>query len=294
MECKYCKKILSSVSSLNLHQKKTQYCLKIQGLKGIKGKHICEYCNTDFNHKSTLKTHYISCPANTEHFKELRQKFYDIQQENLSIEREKLSLEEKIKNLEKDKKDLQNRYDALASLSVSRPTTTNNTTNNTLNLSVFNKTQDDIKRIVNENYNKEYLLEGQKGVARFTLKHVINSEEGKSPMYVVTDKSRGNGKYRSSESEVVTDNKMTGLTRKVYPSIKERAIDIANEEDAIRHPELMDGYREVYEMGDDNTIFRGEMVRWLSNVSATTPESVAPSFPAPVIATESVAEVVSI
>ena len=31
MECKFCKKILSSKSALNTHQRTAKYCLKIQG-----------------------------------------------------------------------------------------------------------------------------------------------------------------------------------------------------------------------------------------------------------------------
>jgi hypothetical protein len=268
MECKYCKKVLSSLSSLNLHQKNTKYCLVIQGKLGNKKNkdNKCKFCYKFFSTNNNLNRHYVICSNNTLLVKELNEKVRNYEVEIKMFNEKVKMLNEKVKTLEEDKKELQKSYQALASLSVSRPTTatTNNTTHNTLNLSVFDKTQADIKRIVNEKYDKEYLKAGQKGVAQFTTKHIINSEESKFPLYVITDKSRGNGKYRKSNAEVVTDNKMTGLTRKVYPSIKERAIDIANKEDAIRHPELMDGYREVYEMSEDNTIFRNEMVRELS------------------------------
>ncbi len=40
--------------------------------------------------------------------------------------------------------------------------TTTTTINNTLNLSVFNKSDDDIKQLVNDNFNKDYLIQGQK------------------------------------------------------------------------------------------------------------------------------------
>ena len=56
----------------------------------------------------------------------------------------------------------------LADTLTNSSTSINNTVHSDLNLGVFVKTQEDISRLVNENYNKYYLLEGQKGVARFT------------------------------------------------------------------------------------------------------------------------------
>ena len=138
---------------------------------------------------------------------------------------------------------------------------TNNTINN-LNMPVFDKKQDDIKEIVYENYDKNYLADGQKGVARFTHAYILkNKDETKPPMYVVTDKSRGNGKYRISDTEVVTDIGMAGLTKKVHPSIKEKAsIIISSEDNIFDNKRLLDGFQEVYKMQDDNSIFRREIV----------------------------------
>ena len=73
--------------------------------------------------------------------------------------------------------------------------------------------------------------------------------------------SRGNGKYRSSNSEIVIDNGMQGLTKKLHPSIKNKAINIAINEDAMNNPSVYNGYQEVFNMDDDNSVFRQEMVR---------------------------------
>ena len=141
-------------------------------------------------------------------------------------------------------------------------TNTRKTTNihNTVNLSVFNKTEEDIKQLVEDNYNKEYLIEGQKGVARFTHSHVLKTEANQMPMYTITDKTRSNGKYKSSNSEVVIDNGMHGLTKKLHPSIKNKAINIAIIEDAMNNQDVYEGYQEVFKM-DDNSVFREEMIR---------------------------------
>ena len=246
MECQYCKRILSSQSSLNNHQKTAKYCLTLQGEQNPKGDFVCQ-CGGDFTSKNSLEKHKQHCSSHSDDIRNLRQQVLLLQQQVLT--------------LEKDKLDLQERYAELAKVSASRPTTKN--TVNNVNLSVFSKTDKDIKRIVDESYTKEYLLEGQKGVAKFTCSHIIQGEANKNPIYVITDKARGNGKYKVSENEVVTDTGLMGLTKKVHPSIKQRAIIIATEGDAFTDEELFKGYQEVFNMGDDNSVFKTELVRIL-------------------------------
>ena len=259
MECEYCKKSLKTKSSLNNHKKSAKYCLKIQGCEKNKD-FICDSCGTGFTLKSTLIKHIKICGANTSHVKAIKNE--------LVIYKHKVEiLEQRVLDLENDKKTLHESYTDLANTLAKRSTTTTNNTVNNLNLAVFNKTQADIKRIVDEKYDKEYLMEGQKGVARFTNSHVLNTtSDDQTPMYLITDKTRCNGKYRVSENEVVTDNGMMGLTNKIHPSIKKKAVFIAAEGDAMNDEELFKNFQEVFEMNDDNTIFRKEMIRILDNV----------------------------
>jgi len=265
MECSYCKKILSSNSALHLHQRKTKYCLKIQGKK-VDCEFNCEYCGQEFTYKSALKSHYQSCSANKPY---VRESFTEILADNQKMKEQILLLRQQVVSLQSDKLDLQDRYDKLADTIAKRSTTTNNTVNNNnLNLSVFDKTNEDINKIVNENYDKDFLIDGQRGVARFTHLHVLkSSDDSKPPIYVITDKSRGNGKYKVSENETVTDIGMIGLTKKVQPSIKKKAINIAADENSFLEDEkLFDGYQEVFNMEDDNGIFRKELIKILEKV----------------------------
>jgi len=256
MECKYCKKILSSKSSLNLHQKRTKYCLKIQG-KNVKSDLACEYCDQNFTYKSALQAHYKTCKVNKPYVRNMLIKCNEYKVENKELKK-------RIILLEKDKLDIQDRYDKLAEMLANRSTTTNHNTVNNLSLSVFDKTQEDISRLVDENYNKDYLIDGQKGVARFTNLHVLKSSDSKKPpIYVITDKSRGNGKYKVSETETVSDIGMNGLTNKVHPSIKKKAINIAANENSLEDEKLFEGYQEVFNMQDDNGIFRRELSKIL-------------------------------
>ena len=237
MECQYCKKILQNKYSLNSHQAKTKYCLKLQGKDNEKGNFICRGCNKDFNRKLHLDNHINICES--------------YKPENLLKRIEILENEKKV--LIQEKKDL-------IEIIAKNPRKTT-TINNTINLSVFNKSENDIKQLVEDNYNKDYLIEGQKGVARFTHSHVLKTKPDEMPMYEITDKTRGNGKYKSSNSEVVIDNGMQGLTKKIHPSIKNKAINIALIEDAMNNREIYEGYQEVFNMNDDNSVFRKEMIR---------------------------------
>ena len=54
---------------------------------------------------------------------------------------------------------------------------------------------------------------------------------------------------------------MHGLTKKLHPSIKNKAINIAITEDAMNNQDVYEGYQEVFKMDDDNSVFREEMIR---------------------------------
>jgi hypothetical protein len=247
MECQYCKKILQTKYSLISHQTKTKYCLKLQGKDQNKGLFVCEGCDKDFHRKLHLDNHIKICEYCIPKLKELLKKIEILEKEK--------------KDWLQEKKDLVKLHlDVIQTLAKNpRKTTTN--IHNTLNLSIFNKSDEDIKQLVEDNYNKEYLIEGQKGVARFTHSHVLKTEPNQLPMYTITDKTRGNGKYKNSNSEVVIDNGMQGLTKKLHPSIKNKAINIAIVEDAMNNEEIYNGYQEVFKMDDDNSVFRDEMIR---------------------------------
>ena len=244
MECQYCKKILQTKYSLISHQTKTKYCLKLQGKDQTKGLFVCQGCDKDFNQKIHLSNHEKVCEYCTPKVKELLKKIEMLENEkNIWVEEKKILLQEK--------------KDLIETIAKNPRKTTNIHT--TLNLSVFNKSDEDIKQLVENNYNKEYLIEGQKGVARFTHSHVLKTEPNQMPMYTITDKTRGNGKYKTSNSEVVIDNGMHGLTKKLHPSIKNKAINIAIIEDAMNNQEVYEGYQEVFKMDDDNSVFREEI-----------------------------------
>ena len=233
----------------------------MQGKK-VLSNFVCEFCDSVFTAKSSLQYHYEVCKTAKS---SLNDKLTILSTKCINYEKKISTLQAKLEDALRREKELMKAYEKLAAISANKSTTTNNNTTNTLNLGVFDKTQDDIKRIVDEKYNRDYLIQGQLGVAKFTHKHVLEGEDKEqAPVYLITDKSRGNGKYKISETEVVSDPNMNGLTKRVHPSIKSKAIYITSTHpNPLSDEDMMNGYREVYEMDENNTIFRKGMIKLL-------------------------------
>jgi len=273
MKCEFCQKKFKNKYTLKSHQKNAKYCLELRGdLK--KGKYLCEYCNKDFTQKIHLHTHLKTCSMNNRQIhifnKKLEEKEKIWEEKNMTLKSLTKKFMDQISHLEKeneqlktDRDEILNKYEKLAETLARNPRTiTNKNTfiSNTVNLSIFDKTDDDINRIVNEKYNKDYLIAGQKGVARFTHYHVLNTEG--DPIYEITDRSRGHGRYKKSNSELVRDHGMKGLTTKVLPSIKQKVIKIVQSDPIYFTDEAITyGMNDVYSLNDDNSSFRNEMIK---------------------------------
>ena len=89
MECQYCKKILQTKSSLNYHQTKTKYCLKLQGKEQTKGLFVCQGCDKDFNQKIHLSNHEKICEYCIPKVKELLKKIEMLKKEKNDLIQEK-------------------------------------------------------------------------------------------------------------------------------------------------------------------------------------------------------------
>jgi hypothetical protein len=105
MDCKYCHNKFISLSSLNNHQRKTKYCLKIQG-KAFNG-YKCKFCNTEFTRKDTLQQHYRVCKANTEYV-------HNTQIELLEAKKQIYSLKKQLEDALRREQELREDYTKLA------------------------------------------------------------------------------------------------------------------------------------------------------------------------------------
>jgi hypothetical protein len=242
MECQFCKKIFSSISSLNNHKITAKYCLKIQG--NIISKYDCEFCNKSFTKKSGLKTHLISC-------KEKKSKNEDIKDSTID------NLTKEINNLIKDKDDknlliskldtklklitektkeqidnykeqieeykdqiyqLQDRLERMGTKAIEKPTTT--TTNNTINKIQLNTfpSQQEINNKIEGKFNDVYILNGMKGVADFVYENIIKLEDG-NVVYACYDRARQMFKYKDKDGNEIKDPKAMKLRKMIKPGL---------------------------------------------------------------------------
>lgn len=258
MECQYCKKNFPDKYALKTHQTKTKYCLEIQGK--VNKEFVCA-CKKSFLRKHQLINHQNICQIfNTPEILEYKDENKNLKTEILILQNKledallrENKYEKKIENQEKQIKEL---YDKLYTTSTINNTINNNNINNINNieLSIFDKSDKDIEQIVIDKYDKNYLVQGQKGMAIFTCKYVINNNP---PIYIITDKSRRNGKYKISETEIVNDQGFAGLGKKVYKPIRKKAqFIIRHEEDFMENEVLKSGFNDLIEFENNNNNFR--------------------------------------
>ena len=91
-------------------------------------------------------------------------------------------------------------------------------TTNQLKL-VLNVNDEYIQQKVHDYFNISYLIDGIKGVAKFTTDYIINKEDGQSK-YICTDVSRIIFKYKDDNGNIVKDVKATKLKNLIKDPIK--------------------------------------------------------------------------
>ena len=242
--CQHCNKTMSTLSSLNHHQKSTRKCLLLQGVVP-KGEFNCPTCTSTFLTNSVFSKHVIAC--NKKHIAETNaniatqnkiQELENIEnmKKNYLLQAEKItSLETKYNilldnytRLLEEKKTTEDKYDTLIDKitkeALSKTKTINQTNNN---ISVFNRTDEEIKNIYSENLTIDHIAGGVQAIAKLIVEKVIKDMTGKS-MITITDKSRGNAKYKLSTGEVVIDNGLDKFTEKHRDLVIKRMYQVAS------------------------------------------------------------------
>ena len=245
MECEFCKKLLNSKSALNVHQKNTKYCLKLQG-NSQKGKFVCE-CGKDFHNKHHLISHQDVCRiVNTIYVQELRNRVNTAEQENII-------LSSKLSDAFSTIKDLQDRIENITLQAINRPT--HQTKNKQIiNLAPFDLTQDKAKIIFANKYTPEYFLQGMKGLARFVSDHIVKTDTGES-IYACYDRSRDVFKYKNEAGEYINDIKAVRLVEIIHPAAAEHSRSMNDK----FHEEYMSALSEYDEENLTNKITQNEL-----------------------------------
>ena len=287
LECKFCKKNYSSVSSLNYHQKTAKYCLKIQQISNVEVKKVsfdCEYCNKQFSSKQRLKVHIENC---LDKYKKITQNLKDNIDTNLK--KYNLTIVEKdirIKDLEKIILDLENKVNVIAVETevrilrerderstatveeiakqprINASITTNNNQKVLIN-TPMDMSHQTLNHAIQSGFSGEYLVQGQKGVARFAYDNILKDEEGKLK-YICTDAARQIFQYKNEDGSMQKDVRATKLTKALLGSeLKSTSHKIACE--SMRKggdQEFMnytDHYQDIREMETDNSDFSKEL-----------------------------------
>jgi hypothetical protein len=116
------------------------------------------------------------------------------------------------------------------------------------------------------NYNLEYFLDGQKGIARFVVDTILRDEENNFK-YLCTDLGRSVFKYKDKLGNIQKDYKAQKLTNYlVEGGIKDKVHDISekwiSKDEKVNKNKLelaLEKNNEVNEIDKNNNIFKKEL-----------------------------------
>lgn len=121
----------------------------------------------------------------------------------------------------------------LAKEAINRPTTTNNQQNNNLKItnyltdhqSYLSQTQPHRVRDMLDQHLETYFMDGQSGLARFLVEHIIKMNDGKL-ILVCTDTSRKRFRFVNADGKMVEDMKAKMLCTKLSVPVREMCNEV--------------------------------------------------------------------
>ena len=123
-----------------------------------------------------------------------------------------------------------------------------------------------IKRI-DDDFNIDYAINGQKGIAKFVKDKLLKDDNGKS-IYICTDPSRQIFKYKDSTGEIKKDVESKKLTNYIVDGgIKQKTAEVSNEwytdeegkMDINKFNIMLDQQQSIFKIKDDNNSFKKEL-----------------------------------
>ena len=230
--CEFCNKNFSNKSNLQYHKRTNKSCIAIQ-VETVENTEItsfvnCEFCGKESFTKQTIKTHYTRCMKKKD--KDIKQLLLEKNEEIKKLLSEKKEKDKEIKKLtkkdEENKKILSEKDEENKKLQIriveletenkiylqdreviqkiamqpKLSTTTNNDNRIRINNNFFDNPEK-IKQMVNEKLTKEYICDGQKGVAQFAYDTLLKDDDG-NMNYICSDPSRHIFKFYNSEGNI--------------------------------------------------------------------------------------------
>ena len=301
LECEFCNKNFSTISNLRYHKKTNKKCQIIQKENIDLSSFVnCVFCNKIFTNQ-TIKIHNKTCKKkineeiqrlqieneenkklqiekDIENIRLLNEKDEEIKKllnekdENKKLKQLQIEKDEEIKKLQiriveletENKIYLQDRE--VVQKLAAQPKNTNNDNRIRVNNNFFDNPER-IKQMIDEKLTKDYISEGQKGVAQFACKNLLKDENG-NMNYVCSDLSRLVFKFYNSEGNIEKDVKANKLTNMLIEAgIANKALSMApllwtDEDGNINSNKFLifSPYTtEIASMQVDNSIFRNEL-----------------------------------
>ena len=259
MECQYCKNTFKTKYLLSLHQKNAKYCLLIQETQAVSIDSellTCKYCNKNFS-SCSLSKHLNTCKIkDKKYIEELEYKLIEFKKEIIEL---KSALNE-LKTENTIYKELSNRNQSTVE-EIAKQTKQHIHTTNTTQTNVYNNmkpldiNKENFFKIIQESYNKDYFLDGQKGVAKFVVEKLLKDEDGKL-MYVCTDPSRSIYRFKGQDGSIEKDVKAYKLTNCILENVTKKCHSIADteiEKDKTMFVSYSETYMDIADMINDNS-----------------------------------------
>jgi hypothetical protein len=145
---------------------------------------------------------------------------------------------------------------------VPRVATTNNHNKILINTPV-DLSQSTVQLAIQNGFSDEYLVQGQKGVARFAVDNILKDEQGKL-IYVCTDPARQIFQYKNKDGSIQKDVRATKLTKALLDGeLKSTTHKIACDKMKDGTDEefnlYTDQYYEIKKLETDNSNFSKEL-----------------------------------
>jgi hypothetical protein len=233
-KCEFCSNTFKDSYKLKTHQKKAKYCLEIQGKTNVEKENV---------EKLLLK---LTALANEN--SQLKVENTQLKAENTQLKSENTFLKEENAEYRKTIADI-------------AKTPTNTTQNNLLMLTPFELNRERFSNMIKESFTKDYMIEGQKGVAKFAVDKLLRDENGKL-QYVCTDPSRQIYKFKTVEGEMERDVKARKLTKSIVEELKKKAQNITLQtvtDDSDVFMLLTNNFQDINDLEEDNAEFRNTL-----------------------------------
>jgi len=235
-ECEFCNSNFKDIYNLKIHQKTAKYCLEIQ-------------------RKKTEKD--VEKEADKEVISKLLLKIATLQRENNCLKEQ----------LQERKKELEENRQVIIDIAKTPKQINNTTNNNLLMMTPFEMNTERFSNTIRESFTRDYMIEGQKGVAKFAVDKLLRDENGKL-QYVCTDPSRQIYKFKTIDGDMERDVKAQKLTKSIVDELKKKAQNITVEtitDDSDIFMLITNNFQDINEMDTNNSDFRNTLASLTTN-----------------------------